>query len=93
MTVSGFAMTSVDRQSAQTSDNDAQKQTGPPRSASATSWRIAGAHRSDAVAPDLHLGAMRERKTEDSVRRNGDRTLDIDLASHFGDVGNLMLPE
>ena len=36
---------------------------------------------------------MRERKTEDSVRRNGHRTINIDLASHLGDIGNLMIPE
>jgi hypothetical protein len=37
--------------------------------------------------------AVRERKTEHSVRRNEHRTLNIDLASHLGDIGNLMIAE
>jgi hypothetical protein len=36
---------------------------------------------------------VRERKTKDSVKRNADRTLNIDLATHSRDAVNLMIPE
>ena len=39
------------------------------------------------------LKDRRYRKAENSVERNGDRTLNIGLASRFGDLGSLKLAE
>jgi hypothetical protein len=42
---------------------------------------------------DLHLEGARERKTENSIERTGERALNIGLASHLRTPANLMIPE
>jgi len=79
-TVSGLTMTRADRQSAQAADNHAQK----TRSANVNFGRFLAERRSTPIwcrsAMFSTWRAARERKTENIVERNKDRTLNICLA-------------
>src|ERR1700722_17972096 len=93
MTVSGLTMTSADRQSAQSPDNHTQKR----RSAMVNSGSFWVERRSTPIwcrsAKISTWRAARERKTKNSIERNGERTLNISLATHLRDSANLMIPE
>jgi hypothetical protein len=90
MTVSGLTMISADRQSAQALDNHAQK----TRSATVNFGRFLAERRSTPIwcrsATISTWRAACERQSENIVERNGNRTVNIGLASQdFGKPNDL----